>query len=101
MMASVAVAVVLAMVLEGRSVGQVLESLSSGFRIQTFNAEIDQILNRGGLISMMSTLSLSLLALALGGALETFGHITVLISPLLNRVKKAKQLIRSPSARAS
>ncbi len=93
MMASVAVAVVLAMVLEGRSIGQVLESLSSGFRIQTFNTEIDQILNRGGLLSMMSTLSLSLLALALGGALETFGHIKVLISPLLNRVKKARQLI--------
>ncbi len=93
MMAGVTVAMVLAVTLQERSISQVLESLYSGFRIQTFNADIDQILNRGGLASMMSTLSLSLLALALGGILKTFGHIEVIIAPIVRRVRNAKDLI--------
>lgn len=93
MMTSVGVAMALAVVVQERSVGQVLESLYGGFRIQTSNADIDQILNRGGLVSMMSTLSLSLLALALGGALKAFGHITVVINPVVDRVRNAAELI--------
>ena len=93
MMASVAVAMVLAMTMQDRSIGQVLESLYSGFRIETLNPDIDLIFNRGGLMSMMSTLALSLLALALGGVLQTFGHIQVVISPIGDGVRNTIELI--------
>ncbi|AMO55042.1 Na+/H+ antiporter NhaC [Endozoicomonas montiporae] len=93
MAASALVAVLLAVVLQGQAFGVVLNSLFDGGQIRSGVAELDTLLERGGIISMMWTLSLSLIALALGGVLDRFGFLKVLIVGILSRVKRAATLV--------
>ena len=48
---------------------------------------ITQLVNRGGLDSMMWSLSLILIALVLGGVMESCHYLEVLLNPLLFRVR--------------
>ncbi|MET4693033.1 Na+/H+ antiporter NhaC [Endozoicomonas lisbonensis] len=93
MAASALVAVLLALVLQGQEFGVVLNSLFYGGSIRSEVAELDSLLGRGGISSMMWTLSLSLMALALGGILDRFGFLRVLIVGILSRVKRAATLV--------
>ena len=60
MMIASAVAVLLAVLLQGQSLTAVLNSLYSGGNVRTGLESIDSLLGRGGILSMMWTLSLSL-----------------------------------------
>ncbi|WP_144392725.1 Na+/H+ antiporter NhaC [Pleionea sediminis] len=70
--------------------GQDLQSLFSfannGYSIQSGNEEIDGLLNRGGIQSMMWTISLILIALGFGGALEKTGCLQSIISSIKSKV---------------
>lgn len=46
-----------------------------------------ELLNRGGLDSMMWSLSLIMIALVLGGVMESCNYLTVLLNPLLYKVR--------------
>ena len=50
--------------------------------------EIDTLLSRGGIQAMMWTISLVLLALGFGGALERTGCLQAIIGALMRRVKR-------------
>ncbi|WP_067518690.1 Na+/H+ antiporter NhaC [Endozoicomonas ascidiicola] len=95
MMASSIVAVILALFLQGQELSTVLNSLFSGGSIKTGLDSLDSLMGRGGISSMMWTLSLSLMALALGGILERGHFLRVLISTLLLKVKRASSLVAS------
>lgn len=55
--------------------------------IQEVSSTIVELLNRGGLDSMMWSLSLIIIALVLGGIMECCGYLNVLISPMLYKVR--------------
>ena len=93
MMTASLVCVVLAVTLQEREFGVVLNSLFSGSDIRSGVASLDELLARGGITSMMWTLSLALMALALGGILNQFGFLRVLVSGLLQRVKRGASLV--------
>jgi NhaC family Na+:H+ antiporter len=93
MLGSVAVAVVLAVAVQDRSVSAVLNSLHSGYTANTGLERLDVILTRGGIQSMMWTMSLALLALSLGGLLDRAGFVRVLMSGLLLRIKRTASLM--------
>ncbi|UYM17726.1 Na+/H+ antiporter NhaC [Endozoicomonas euniceicola] len=93
MAASALVAVLLAMVLQRQEAGVVLNSLFNGGSVRSEVTELNSLLGRGGIASMMWTLSLSLMALALGGVLDRFGFLRVLIVGILSRVKRAATLV--------
>jgi len=76
-----------AMVVQGEGLHDVFTYANSGFKIDTGLEEIDNLLNRGGLQSMMWTISLVLLALGFGGALERTGCLQTVIKAIINRVK--------------
>lgn len=59
-----------AMINYGYSLHDLLTFAHSGFRISTDVAELDKLLNRGGVTSMTWTVTLVMFALAFGGALE-------------------------------
>lgn len=61
---------------------------NSGYEIDTGVAEVDELLNRGGIQSMMWTVSLILLALGLGGALERTGCLQTIVGALMARVRR-------------
>lgn len=93
MMGSAVISVLLALIVQGQDMGIVLNSLFSGGSVRSGVAELDSLLARGGISSMMWTLSLSLMALALGGILDHCGFLRVLIVGILTKVKRAASLV--------
>lgn len=62
--------VVLAVVYQDMSLQEVLTCLYSGFSIDSGVAQVDQILNRGGLASMLSTMGLLVVAMSMAGVID-------------------------------
>jgi NhaC family Na+:H+ antiporter len=93
MLGSVAVAVVLAVAIQDRTPTEVLNSLNDGYTANTGLEQLDVLLSRGGMQSMMWTMSLALLALSLGGILGRAGFVRVLMSGLLMRIKRTASLM--------
>ncbi len=66
-----------------------------GFVSETGNEVIDALLSRGGLQSMMWAISLVLIALCLGGAMEASRSLEVLIEALLKQIRGVGGLVLS------
>ena len=93
MLASVATAVLLALMIQDRNLPDVLNSLHGGYIADTGLEILDTLLSRGGIASMMWTMSLALIALSLGGILDRVGFVRVLMTGILKRIKRAATLI--------
>jgi len=93
MLASVATAALLAVAMQDRTATEVLNSLHAGYVADTGLERLDVLLSRGGIESMMWTMSLALLALSLGGILDRGGFVRVLLSGLLKRIKRSASLM--------
>ena len=78
--AGIAVAAVLAMVLQGASLKSVCTYLYSGFSTDTGSAFVNKMLNRGGFTSMLSTIGLLMAAAVFGAPLRTAGVADVLLA---------------------
>jgi NhaC family Na+:H+ antiporter len=84
--AGVVAGAITAMIVQGSSLQEVFRFANSGYSIDTGIAEIDSLLNRGGIQSMMWTISLILIALGFGGALERTGCLQAIIAKILSKV---------------
>jgi len=93
MFSAAIVAILLAVGIQNTPLTEVLNALFAGGSADTGIVTLDNLLTRGGINSMMWTLSLALLALALGGILDRFGFLEVLICGLLRSVKRQGSLI--------
>lgn len=71
----------------------ILNSLGSGFSMESGNADVDRLLNRGGILGMMSTSSLALLALGLGEMLQRMGVLSVVLSKMEVLIKSPRSLV--------
>lgn len=78
---------IMAIAFQGEGLHDTFTYANSGYSIDTGVSEIDSLLNRGGIQSMMWTISLVLLALGFGGALERTGCLETIISVIIARVK--------------
>lgn len=67
--------------------------IESGFISETGNTQIDLLLSRGGISSMMPTVALIILTLSLGGILMEMGLITKVINSLVKKLNATWQLI--------
>lgn len=84
---------VFAMIFQGRNLGDVLLNFHYGFTADTGVEIVDKLLNRGGLDSMMWTISLIIFALAFGGILEKAGFTDVILGKLAKKVKSLGGLV--------
>ena len=75
-------------------------ALATGYVANTGLASIDQILTRGGMASMMSTIWLILAALSFGAVVEHAGLLNRLIEPLIAKVKSTAALVATTIATA-
>ncbi|WP_171394111.1 Na+/H+ antiporter NhaC family protein [Vibrio mediterranei] len=71
----------------------VVNSYWSGGNVDTGMKDLDSLFARGGINSMMWTLSLALLALAMGGVLDKFGFLKAIITPVVSRIKRPATLV--------
>ena len=68
-------------------------SLFSGFSSVTDNVFVDELLSKGGMASMLNTISLILCAMALGGTLQRVGILNFLATAALGRVRSNGGLV--------
>lgn len=78
---------IFAIVFQGANIGDILNAAYSGFVSDSGVAMVDELLSKGGLMSMMSTVSLTVIALSLGGILEKTGMLEALASSILRFAK--------------
>lgn len=93
MISASAVAVLIAVVQQGHDIVSILGSLQSGYSADTGNADLDRLLNRGGILGMMSTLAIALFAMALAGILDKAGYLTSMLEGILKHLKNVISLI--------
>ncbi|WP_100372447.1 Na+/H+ antiporter NhaC [Bacillus sp. FJAT-45037] len=72
--------------------------IQHGFVIDTGNEVIDGIVNRGGLQSMMWSISLVMIALILGGVIQRIGVIETLLQSLTRRLSSRGNVIAATAA---
>ena len=77
----------------GVKLTEVANIIENGFVSTTGVASIDSLLSRGGLMSMMGSIALIILTLALGGLLMEFGIIETLMAPLALKLTSAGKLV--------
>ncbi|WLD92068.1 Na+/H+ antiporter NhaC [Alkalihalobacillus sp. AL-G] len=69
------------------TISGILSMLQNGYEGNSGNSTVDDIVNRGGIQSMMWSISLVWIALALGGLVQSVGILKTLIDALENRLK--------------
>lgn len=84
--AGVVVGAATAMMVQGQNLQSIFNFANNGYSIDTGIGEIDSLLNRGGIQSMMWTISLILIALGFGGALEKTGCLNSIINAIKSKV---------------
>ncbi|SCZ80043.1 Na+/H+ antiporter NhaC [Acidaminobacter hydrogenoformans] len=87
------VGMVLAIVINGYSLYEMMGYMNYGFSIDTGIADVNRLLNRGGLQSMMWTVSLGYLGLSYGGILEKTGTLDALLGKMAVITRNARNLI--------
>ena len=87
------VGMALAIVINGYSLYEMMGFMNYGFSIDTGIADVNRLLNRGGLQSMMWTVSLGYLGLSYGGILEKTGTLDALLGKMAVITKNARNLI--------
>ncbi|MEG1255703.1 Na+/H+ antiporter NhaC [Clostridium sp.] len=75
--------VILAVLVQGSNFGDIVNVLNSGYVSETGVEMVDNLLSRGGLQSMMGTVSLIICAMTFGGIMEKAGFLNVLAEKLL------------------
>ena len=76
-----------------QNLAHIIESAFNGYVSDTGVPMVDELLTRGGLMSMMETVALIISALSFGGIMERTGMLSVLAGALLKRVKRTGSLI--------
>lgn len=84
---------VAAMLFQGADIGGVVDALHYGYASETGIVFVDELLSRGGLDSMMWTISLILCAMTFGGVMEKTGMLESLASVILQFAKSTGTLV--------
>jgi NhaC family Na+:H+ antiporter len=74
------------------SVKGIWSAMANGFDIDSGIADIDRLLSRGGMDSMLPTVWLIIGAVAFGAVLEEFGLIARLVDPMIHAAKTTGRL---------
>ena len=75
------------------SLREIFDIAQSGYTSATGNATVDELLKRGGLDSMMYTVSLILCALTFGGVMERCGFLRAIAGAILRLARSTGSLV--------
>jgi Na+:H+ antiporter, NhaC family len=93
MILSVGVALVLAMLYQKQSLVTLAQALNAGFKPATGVPEVDRLLARGGLMSMMETQLIAFAAFSFGGIMQKAGLLEVLLRRVLRLARGTGALV--------
>ncbi|KYG89253.1 Na+/H+ antiporter NhaC [[Bacillus] sp. KCTC 13219] len=83
---------------QGGTATEAVTALQEGFAIATGNEMVDELFNRGGLDSMMGTVSMTIVAMTFGGILEYSGMLRALMNVIVKFAKSTGSLVASTIA---
>ncbi len=84
---------IFALMSQSSSLAEVIAAAHSGYTSQSGVESVDQLLSRGGLMSMMETVALIMCALCFGGIMESTRMLEVIALNLLRLVKGTGTLV--------
>lgn len=87
------VAGIIAMAVQGMSLTDVIGACASGFKMETGNDLVDSMVNRGGMLNMMSTISIIIAAALLSGGLKTAGVFDMLLETMQKVAKSTRTVL--------
>lgn len=82
-----------AMMFQGKTVSEVFKALHYGYEAESGLEMVDKLLNRGGMDSMLWTVSLILCAMVFGGIMEKSGMLETLAQAVLKYATSTGRLI--------
>ena len=82
-----------ALAVQGASLSSLLGTVMNGFSASTGVETVDTLLNRGGILSMMRTVALMLIALSFAGIFEKTGMAKAILEKVISRVKSDRGLV--------
>lgn len=80
-------------IMQGADLGSFLSAAFDGYKSETGIAMIDELLSAGGLMGMMESISLTIIAMMFGGIMEKTGQLEVIVNAILLRIKSTGGLI--------
>jgi NhaC family Na+:H+ antiporter len=92
MIFSVATAAVLAVWLQRVAVVSLARFLSAGYKADTGLADVDRLISRGGIMSMMETLLIALAAFSFGGIMQRTGMLAVVLERVTRLARRVWSL---------
>lgn len=84
---------ILAMLMQGANLGDVINAMHYGFTSESGIETLDSLLSRGGLDSMMFTVSLILCAMCFGGVMEKAGFLEAMARFFMKFAKNTGSLV--------
>lgn len=89
---------ILGVVFQGVDLGSLLEASYDGYVSQTGVEMIDELLTAGGLMGMMYSISLTIIAMMFGGIMEKTGQLEVIVASILKRIRSTGGLVATTVA---
>lgn len=87
--------VILAIGLQGADYQSIANSAFSGYEAATGNADVDSLISRGGMNSMMYTISLVIVAMMFGGVMERTNQLKAIADKVLAMANSTGSLVLS------
>jgi len=88
-------AAILGPIFQGINFGEILKAALEGYVSNTGVEAVDELLTTGGLNSMMSSISLTIIAMMFGGVAEEVGILEVIVKTFVRRVKSTVGIVIS------
>ena len=85
---------------QGQDLMSVLNAAYSGVKMDTGVAEINRLVNRGGMVSMLSTICLLLSSCCFTGVIRVSGMMENVVNALMSHAKKDNQIVLITQATA-
>lgn len=89
---------ILGVFFQGADMGSLLTAAYDGYVSATGIEMIDELLTAGGLMGMMYSISLTIIAMMFGGIMEKTGQLEVIVQSILKRVQSAGTLVATTIA---
>lgn len=83
----------LSITIQKHTITQVMEAIYTGINSATGNTLLDNMLSKGGLTSMLPTVCIVLLALAIGGLVGEMGVLNILIESVKRKMNEERSII--------
>jgi NhaC family Na+:H+ antiporter len=93
MLFSSALAAILAVIFQKANLVEIATAMNTGYPAHTGVAEVDRLLSRGGLMSMMETQLVAFTAFSFGGIMQKTGMLAVILEKVMSVARRVGSIV--------